>query len=744
MKARRLIVAISALAWAGVTWGALGGTAFAEPTPPSEGLKRAFSDLEGWLKGTSAEGWHKYLKSDALREQLALGEKADAKVVKDVLAQYASGAKGLENQYFVNVRTGLEAWSAGLSAPTAAELPALVRGAAEGFSPVTAEQVAASKAKLKETTAALEKVLNGWGKAGAGWKEYLQFETLKAQVADDAKPDADALAGVLSQFASELPGTETAAMVKVREALEPYVAHARVSGDEAAGEKYKVQIEALAASTEALLKKADGEQLQAAGAALDWLEQHGQAKEACAEVRRHYWRPNLFLSLSAKLVTAGFNQDVNDTAPITDVILGTQIEGTGVTTGKVSAKLIPNDRLAVIHSHFQGTTQSDTTGYNSGATIVSRGTTSFRALKQVSLDHKGFHDYPATAAATTNASPISVDSGRGGFFAGQADSIAWSRVQENRGRANQIAGQHAAQRVKGRLDSASKERLGKTNDKFMNQFRKPLLKQGAFPQKLVFATTEDALRVTWYQALGADVAAHEAPPTIDGDFDMTVHVHETMLNNLARHYYGGRLLDRDQFEAEMTAFFGKVPERFQKNADDPPWEIRFTEQDPITIEFQAGDHVLVTIRGTYFRVGRSEPQNLKMNITALYHLEQGADGFKATRRIRSEKEDERYIIDRGLVEALPPDYQEGRQLRPGESALRRQLVDEFEKAFDKQMLGDGIQLPDRWKAAGVLKLKKYVFRGDWASAGWALEPAPEEPPKEGATSTKAQPAKTTP
>jgi hypothetical protein len=76
-------------------------------------LRSAAQQLERFLArgaADNARAWKRYLKWEALQQQLAASGSPDAQVLSEVLAQYYTGEPGLELWPFVNVREALLAW----------------------------------------------------------------------------------------------------------------------------------------------------------------------------------------------------------------------------------------------------------------------------------------------------------------------------------------------------------------------------------------------------------------------------------------------------------------------------------------------------------------------------------------------------------------------------------------------------------------------------------------------------------
>jgi hypothetical protein len=680
-----------------------GACAYAQGHTTAEKLAAAVDEMSQWLETTPhAQGWHRYLKTEELRAQLAAGDAADRQVVAGILSQYQSGVRGLDDRRFAKVRQHLEQWAAELARLRQEEIPAAARQAAQMPPQVTDDQLRQARAELRARVVALQAMLDR-SATGAGWKRFLHWEQLTPQLRDGAPADPAVLATVLERLRSGFAGLERPEYVHTAEALERYVALLRMGQDADFAAQYARVLQQLADDTAALSDRADTAALTRVSQNVAWLQERQLVPEIVEAVQRYYWRPNLLVEFAAPVVVAGFNNDnVQQTGPVEDVILGTRIRGTATTQGKIVARLVPDDQRAMIWSVFSGVTQSHTTGYNQGATIVSRGTTRFEAIKAIAITPEGFRDYPATADAITRSTPISVSAGQGGSY---GDSIAWQRVRESLPRSNAAASQRAAQRLREQLDAKARERLAELNASFEKKYREPLLRRGAFPSVLRFSTTDEVLRIAAVAARAGEIPAPTAPPPLPQRPDVLVQVHETMIANFYRAMYAAQTVNQTEFAQQWENSFGELPEGLQLKPGQEPWEITFDAAEPVSVVL-ADDTVTITVRGTSFRTLGNEPQNLPMNITAVYRVEPGGSGLKLQRQ--------------GDLVVLPPDYREGQVLDARQTTLRRRLMRQFADVFQEELLAEGLKLPGRWEHLGVLPLQQLSARDGWLTLGWVL------------------------
>ena len=98
-----------------------------------------------------------------------------------------------------------------------------------------------------------------------------------------------------------------------------------------------------------------------------------------------------------------------------------------------------------------------------------------------------------------------------------------------------------------------------------------------------------------------------------------------------------------------------------------------------------------------------------MNISASYKIEHSP---KEPSKVR--------VVRQGPIEVFPPGFTPGSGQRMGarQEVLRKLLEKRFAKVFEPEFLGEGIELPGRWKAAGKLLASQVVCRDGWLSIAW--------------------------
>ena len=141
--------------------------------------------------------------------------------------------------------------------------------------------------------------------------------------------------------------------------------------------------------------------------------------------------------------------------------------------------------------------------------------------------------------------------------------------------------------------------------------------------------------------------------------------------------------------------------------DGKPWAITFARRQPISVSF-ADDGFKIAIHGAQYYKGNAVYDG--MNIAAAYKIEKTPKGFKAVRQ--------------GEIEVLPSDFVPGSGAKIDGRRLSTCTVlkNRFEKVFEKEMLGEGLELPGKWKAAGKLLPIEVVCRDGWLVIAWKRSP----------------------
>lgn len=592
--------------------------------------------------------------------------------------------------------------------PTIEQLSAACRSAKSAFIAPTDAHLQQAKAELVAAVARLDATLKAAGPGGERWKAFLSWDEMQAELARDTGPDLTLLDAIHGRYASGHNGLDLAYFVDVRRALRRYLTTARAIGSDKIGKYYEDLLDALPGYLEKYHSNPTTDGALLIGGAVQWLEETGQAAELVQAIRDRFSGPNFFLQASADLAAAGIAEPVDTTGPVTDVILGTRISGTEHTTGQLSAELIPRKEFAEISVVFNGTIRSRTVGVNGPARVNSEGFTRVGTRKAIRIDAEHIWTLPAQSNAVTRSTMknLSVQGGR------MAQRTAQQRASSQKGQAEQIAARHAEQRVNQRIDKQADEQIGGLAADFQEKFRQPLLARDLFPQQLRFYTTKDAVHAIGLHGGLAGLGVDRPPPALEGDHELTVRLHESLLNDFAAAWLTGMIVEEETFRAQVTEMLDSTPAWLEPDEETQPWTITLARRrQPISVTFADGGFT-VTVRGTKYI--RGETAYPGMYVTAAYRIEKTEDGPKAVRQ--------------GDIELFPPDFTPGRgkRLSARQQVLRTLLERRFAKIFQEEIVPDPVVLPGGWEKAGQLALVKWEASGGWMTLAWKRIPAQDE------------------
>jgi hypothetical protein len=602
----------------------------------------------------------------------------------------------------------------GVSAVSAAEppgveqLPALCLRAKAAFRPLTAADVQAAKTNLDEALVRLDRRLTADGRNGADWRKYLKWEAIQTELAREG-PDQRVLNALYERYNAGQEGLGLIWFLDVRQALRRYMETIAGVDNPKLKADYENLMDSLAEHLKAHTASPTQEQAEAIGAVLRWLEDARQAPALVHAIRYHFVRANLFAELSPEVVGAGVAGPVDDIRPVRESILGTEVVGSGHTRGQTKVSLVPDTQRGVVDTVFHGVTDSQTVGYHGPVEVYALGTTWLGACKRFWVNADGVFAHPAAASAITETTITDICSVRGRRM---VERLAWRRAGQQKCQSEEIAARRAEFHLNLQIDAAAAGAMHRANDALVNKVRKPLQRRSLFPQQVQVSTTEDGLHVVSLRAAAAQLAAPTSPPPLPEACDMSVRLHESMVNNMAASALAGMLLREESFQAMVVEILGELPERLQSDEEQEPWAIQFAPSQPISVRF-ADEQFRVTLRGQ--RYYRGEEVYPGMDVTAIYKIQKTAEGFKAVRQ--------------GVVQIFPPGFvpESGKQLTPRQVAIRRLLAKRFDRIFDPEILGEGFMLPGKWSRAGKMKPTQLHSQGGWLAAAWKLAPA-EQPP----------------
>lgn len=674
-----------------------------------------------WLGDSpNATQWRGYLLNDELRQMLNQAESPDPVKVAEILDRYQSGVRGVNHRRFAAVRRSLRRWLREIPSTPIEELPEQIRSAEDAIVPIAEPQIEPAYAKLLEAVDELDAYLTPGGENGEAWKDYLRWSQLQGELQSaPLEADISKLNAINQRYREYYEGLELDVFTNVAKALTQYIDLRLAAYGDNPQEASQQRIDELAKALEEYKAEPQGDQFDQLTDLVTWLGRRRQAPRLLRQVRLKFAEPNLVAQVSERVVDAGMGQQVVQNEPVTDCILGTAISGQGHTTGDVYIDLVSNEEAATLDAVFTGTTSTRTIGVNGPARIRSAGTTNFEAKKRLLLDADGIRALTATGDAQTSTRTLGVSSSR--RFGGRLiERIASRKVAEQKGTGERIAGRHAAEQVSERFNTQVNEQLSDDRTGIFGRLRAALVRRNALPQEVAVSSTDDALHLVWLQAMGG-LGAPTASPVVEGDPDVAVRLHETMVNNLAADMLGGHTITEDGIRELYRDMDAELPESLQPIEGKESWSITFARFRPVTVRFE-DDRLSFVVRGRQFTSGDSSYPR-PMNISAAYRVVQGENA------VRLERE--------GEVVVLPPNFRKGQRLSIRDTTLRNLLIRRFNKMLQEEFVLDRIALPEQFEQPSSMVVKDFQSKQGWLSTDWMLDQTTPLPQDEATANTVA-------
>jgi hypothetical protein len=228
------------------------------------------------------------------------------------------------------------------------DLATQVRAAKDAYRPLDQGDVAAVRADLDAAVAALEARFVKAGESAEGWRAYLDWARLQEELAKPEGPDLAQLQETYVRLSAAHEGLGLVCFSGLGDSIRSYVGVVKGVEDTNVKVRFEKVVDALAATLDSYVAAPNGQDAAMISAYLRWLRDARQTPELVEAIRSASLNCNFHASVSAGMLNAAIGRDVDETAPVRDVILGTRISGTGRTTGSVVVELVPTEDRATI------------------------------------------------------------------------------------------------------------------------------------------------------------------------------------------------------------------------------------------------------------------------------------------------------------------------------------------------------------------------------------------------------------
>lgn len=417
--------------------------------------------------------------------------------------------------------------------------------------------------------------------------------------------------------------------------------------------------------------------------AAQWLDTAEQAPWIVGGIRRSYGDRNFYLDASSDLVNRLVTRPVTWTGRVSEVIRGTQINGTATTQGNLTATTVASSSSIKIQLHFDGSNTANTVGVNGPATIHTSSSTYLIADKPIQVTESGI----AAGATVVRAGTQSQINGISAGGVPLVQRIVQDRVSMEKRDAEYEASQRTAKRFSEEMQKQVVPILRDANGQYA-KIRRQWTEWRIFPDQLAMMSDQAGLQVQGRFAAEGRLSPAQLPPVIQHTEDLTVRLHQSAINNLAATLFSGaelRKSNMNDFVQKLT--FGHAP-AIESN-DSADWGITFyTDQDPIEVVFE-GNRIHISINGASYDNGEHAIDGNGRSVRATYRIE---------------------LRDGRIVLALEPESFSCPDL------IRKKMRDMFRDVIE---LDDVTFTPEGGQTT-VLRLVRLGTLDGWVTASWKL------------------------
>lgn len=319
----------------------------------------------------------------------------------------------------------------------------------------------------------------------------------------------------------------------------------------------------------------------------------------------HYRNANIRVAISGELINRLLPPVQAIEEDVDDHILGTPVVGRSRTVTRLFVELIPDRMRWRLGLEARGQVQSHTWAERGSISLLTHGSTRYRARKLLTIDRRGIFAHHTETEAENRAELADVSTGLDGLplIGSLLRSIARRTHRERLPEANAEVEQKVSSRVAQRLDEEIAQRIYQIEKQYRERFLSPLSRLNLCLTALDMQTTSHRLIARYRLAADHQLAAHTPRPIAPSDSLLSVQIHESAINNVIQQL---KLEDRrvklSDLYREITAVFGKQL--------DPPEDlpdnivVHFAAVQPVRVRFR-NDRVELTMQFSELRSGRS-------------------------------------------------------------------------------------------------------------------------------------------
>ena len=561
-------------------------------------LRDQVASLRGSQSASAWESWKALHGWSALEAQLRPEGKIDPAAIETVRQKILS-AKTLDARALAIVDT-LQAL-AETAQPLADEQRAEYLTKLESqLVPVSDADLAAARARLKKSLAALEPKLLAYADRGKAWKTYLFWDETQ-QLLNESAPPREVLRKLEARWSVAPLAWD---LTQIRDCGNEVQAVSVLLRRDP--ETIKQTAALFAAAKDTLSKPLQPAELGAALPLLSTLAELDLGARLLLEVRD----TNAPAMATVKMLPAFFGDKtpVQQTFPVRGNYGGSYATGQGQVNGTRTTKLIPDPAAARFEVNFHGINTSQTTSSTQGVRVNSSAASQVYASKDFTFRPTGISSSPATASAATNLQYTGIGVSRR-FFQDEARR----RAQATRGSSQRNTQQAVELGARESLDTEGAKLSADFDKSYQRDVLRPLYRQSSFQPRIATNSTKDAAQ--WQLTLLRPHEVLQLPPVPElASTMLQTTAHQTFPAREFEMRLGGKALDQNNWREVLGK---QLAERLSQNEaedDGSEWSILMPAEVPCEYDFSENNIVRVKFRLANFKNEDFEQEHIDLKL----------------------------------------------------------------------------------------------------------------------------------
>jgi hypothetical protein len=348
------------------------------------------------------------------------------------------------------------------------------------------------------------------------------------------------------------------------------------------------------------------DRINAAYQSLLWSPDPAKRRLA-GELEGHYRNANFRVSVSDRLINRLIPQSPEVQAPISENIMGAQVQGNSRIQNRLLIRLIPDKFKVNMSLEANGLVRSLTQARRSGFVIDNVGQSRFQVFKRIGFHRGGVETSAPQAVSDTQSQVVGMKSDLDPIpvLGWVARRIAESKIQESAPITDQLTREKIEQSAKQQMETEVQSQLSRVSDYLFTNMLQPLVALEVEPTPLEMRTTHERI-IMRYRLAGRDqMASHTSRPRALASSLLSVQFHESVFNNLLdRIEISGRKFTAKELTEHLQSVF-RSQQATGAGEVNHEASFQFAPYDPIRIEFH-DDKVEISLNLKKFRIGKGK------------------------------------------------------------------------------------------------------------------------------------------